>query len=210
LSADPSGAPSSRRARGFWSAVGWLLVALGGAAAIAVLALTRGEPVNAVWFVVAAVACYALAYRYYGAFIAARVFSLDATRATPAERLNDGRDFVPTNRWVVFGHHFAAIAGPGPLIGPTLAAQFGYLPGTLWILFGVVLGGAVQDFCILCGSLRRDGHSLGQMAKDEIVPFAGSAARWRVLDHGDPDRVLALVVVTRSTTAHGRSPAGGP
>jgi carbon starvation protein len=176
LSADPSGAPTSRRASGFWSAVGWLLVALGGAVAIAVLALTRGEPVNAVWFVVAAVACYALAYRYYGAFIAARVFSLDATRPTPAERLNDGRDFVPTNRWVVFGHHFAAIAGPGPLIGPTLAAQFGYLPGTLWILFGVVLGGAVQDFCILCGSLRRDGHSLGQMAKDEIGPFAGYAA----------------------------------
>src|SRR5215470_17590526 len=140
------------------------------------LALVRGEPVNAVWFVLAAAACYLLAYRFYSAFLAARVFALDDARATPAERLNDGRDFVPTNRWVVFGHHFAAIAGPGPLIGPTLAAQFGYLPGTLWILFGVVLGGAVQDLCILCGSLRRDGRSLGQMAKDEIGPLAGFAA----------------------------------
>ena len=162
--------------RGIVGAVGWMLVAFGGATAIAVLALSSGEPVNAVWFVAAAVACYTLAYRYYSAFLAARVFSLDATRVTPAERLNDGRDFVPTNRWVVFGHHFAAIAGPGPLIGPTLAAQFGYLPGTLWILFGVVLGGAVQDFCILCGSLRRDGRSLGQMAKDEIGPLAGFGA----------------------------------
>src|SRR5881227_1249490 len=140
------------------------------------LAVFRGETVNAVWFVVAAVAVYAIAYRFYGAFLAARLFALDARRQTPAERINDGRDFVPTNRRVVFGHHFAAIAGPGPLIGPTLAAQFGYLPGTLWILAGVVLGGAVQDFCILCGSLRRDGRSLGQMAKDEIGPLGGFAA----------------------------------
>jgi carbon starvation protein len=154
----------------------WAAVALAGAVAIAMLALVRGEPVNAIWFVVAAISVYAIAYRFYGAFLAARVFALDAGRATPAERLNDGRDFVPTNRWVVFGHHFAAIAGPGPLIGPTLAAQFGYLPGTLWILFGVVLGGAVQDFCILCGSLRRDGRSLGQMAKEEIGPLGGFAA----------------------------------
>ncbi len=141
------------------------------------LALSRGETVNAVWFVIAAVACYAIAYRFYGAFLAATRASRSTPRApTPAERINDGRDFVPTNRWVVFGHHFAAIAGPGPLIGPTLAAQFGYLPGTLWILVGVVLGGAVQDFCILCGSLRRDGRSLGQMAKDEIGPIGGFAA----------------------------------
>jgi carbon starvation protein len=154
----------------------WTAVALAGAYAVAVLAVLRGETVSAVWFVVAAVAIYAIAYRFYGAFLAARVFALDPRRRTPAERLNDGRDFVPTNRWVVFGHHFAAIAGPGPLIGPTLAAQFGYLPGTLWILFGVVLGGAVQDFCILCGSLRRDGRSLGQMAKDEIGPLGGFAA----------------------------------
>src|SRR5262245_51016428 len=157
-------------------AVGWVAVALAGAYAIGVLAIWRGETVNAVWFVIAAVAVYAIAYRFYGAFLAAKLFALDAGRLTPAERINDGRDFVPTNRWVVFGHHFAAIAGPGPLIGPTLAAQFGYLPGTLWILVGVVLGGAVQDFCILCGSLRRDGRSLGQMAKDEIGPIGGFAA----------------------------------
>jgi len=157
-------------------ALGWLAVALAGAYALGELAVFRGETVNAVWFVVAAVAVYAIAYRFYGAFLAARLFALDARRQTPAERINDGRDFVPTNRWVVFGHHFAAIAGPGPLIGPTLAAQFGYLPGTLWILAGVVLGGAVQDFCILCGSLRRDGRSLGQMAKDEIGPLGGFAA----------------------------------
>ena len=157
-------------------ALAWSAVALGGAYAIAVLAFLRGETVNAVWFVVAAVAVYAIAYRFYGAFIAAKLFALDPARQTPAERINDGRDFIPTNRWVVFGHHFAAIAGPGPLIGPTLAAQFGYLPGTLWILAGVVLGGAVQDLCILCGSLRRDGRSLGQMAKDEIGPVGGFAA----------------------------------
>jgi len=156
--------------------VGWLAIAVAGAYAVGVLAVFRGETVDAVWFVVAAAAVYALAYRFYGAFLAARLFALDGLRTTPAERINDGRDFVPTNRWVVFGHHFAAIAGPGPLIGPTLAAQFGYLPGTLWILAGVVLGGAVQDFCILCGSLRRDGRSLGQMAKDEIGPVGGFAA----------------------------------
>jgi carbon starvation protein len=154
----------------------WAGVAVAGAYALAELALFRGESVNAIWFVIAAAAVYAIAYRFYGAFLAARVFALDARRTTPAERINDGRDFVPTNRWVVFGHHFAAIAGPGPLIGPTLAAQFGYLPGTLWILAGVVLGGAVQDLCILCGSLRRDGRSLGQMAKDEIGPLGGFTA----------------------------------
>jgi carbon starvation protein len=154
----------------------WLAVAFAGAYAIGTLAIWRGETVNAVWFVIAAVAVYSIAYRFYGSFLAAKLFALDANRLTPAERINDGRDFVPTNRWVVFGHHFAAIAGPGPLIGPTLAAQFGYLPGTLWILAGVVLGGAVQDFCILCGSLRRDGRSLGQMAKDEIGPLGGFAA----------------------------------
>lgn len=156
--------------------LGWIAVALSGAGAIGMLALGRGESVNAVWFVIAAACTYALAFRYYSAFLAVKVFALDANRATPAERLNDGRDFVPTNRWVVFGHHFAAIAGPGPLIGPTLAAQFGYLPGTLWILLGVVLGGAVQDFCVLCGSLQRDAKSLGQMAKDEIGPIGGFTA----------------------------------
>ncbi len=177
-------------------ALAWLAVALAGAYAIGKLAIWRGETVNAVWFIVAAVSVYSLAYRFYGAFLAAKLFALDADRITPAERINDGRDFVPTNRWVVFGHHFAAIAGPGPLIGPTLAAQFGYLPGTLWILVGVVLGGAVQDFCILCGSLRRDGRSLGQMAKDEIGPIGGFAALLGVFSiMVILIAVLALVVV---------------
>ncbi|MGD9765830.1 MAG: carbon starvation CstA family protein [Candidatus Binatia bacterium] len=157
-------------------ALTWIAIALVGAYAIATLAVWRGETVNALWFVVAAAAVYSIAYRFYSAYIAAHLFALDAERQTPAERINDGRDFVPTNRWVVFGHHFAAIAGPGPLIGPTLAAQFGYLPGTLWILIGVVLGGGVQDLCILCGSLRRNGRSLGQMAKDEIGVVGGFAA----------------------------------
>src|SRR6059036_1413706 len=156
--------------------LGWLAIAVAGAYAIGVLAVFHGETVNAIWFVVAAGAIYAIAYRFYASFLAARLFALDRHRPTPAERLNDGRDFVPTNRWVVFGHHFAAIAGPGPLIGPTLAAQFGYLPGTLWILAGVVLGGAVQDFCVLSGSLRRDGKSLGQMAREEISPLGGVVA----------------------------------
>jgi len=174
----------------------WLVVSLVGAWALGMLAFVRGEPVNAVWFVIAAAAVYLVAYRFYAAFLAARVFALDPERPTPAARLDDGRDFVPTNRWVVFGHHFAAIAGPGPLIGPTLAAQFGYLPGTLWILFGVVLGGAVQDFCILCGSLRRDGRSLGQMARDEIGPLGGVAALLGVfLIMVILIAVLALVVV---------------
>ncbi|HYE38085.1 carbon starvation CstA family protein [Methylocaldum sp.] len=158
------------------SSITWLLVALIGAAALGGIALNRGESVNSLWFVTAAVCVYALGYRFYSAFVAAKVLGLDGTRATPAERLNDGRDFVPTNRWVVFGHHFAAIAGPGPLIGPTLAAQFGYLPGTLWILIGAVIGGCVQDFVILFCSIRRDGRSLGQMARDELGPIGGNAA----------------------------------
>jgi carbon starvation protein len=154
----------------------WLAVAALGASALGGIALNRGETVNSIWFITAAVCVYALGYRFYGAFVAAKVLVLDGTRATPAERFNDGRDFVPTNRWVVFGHHFAAIAGPGPLIGPTLAAQFGYLPGTLWILIGAVLGGCVQDFVILFCSIRRDGRSLGQMARDELGPIGGTAA----------------------------------
>jgi Carbon starvation protein, predicted membrane protein len=154
----------------------WVLVALLGAGAVGGIALHRGEAINSLWFIVAAVCVYALGYRFYSAFVAARVLVLDATRATPAERCNDGRDFVPTNKWIVFGHHFAAIAGPGPLIGPTLAAQFGYLPGTLWILIGAVLGGCVQDFVILLCSIRRDGRSLGQMARDELGPVGGAVA----------------------------------
>jgi carbon starvation protein len=159
----------------------WVLVACLGATSLGVVALARGEPINVVWLLLAGVATYATAFRFYSKFLAARVLMLDDMRRTPAERFNDGRDFVPTNRWVVFGHHFAAIAGPGPLIGPTLCAQFGYLPGTLWIIIGVVLGGAVQDFFILFGSLRRDGKSLGQMAREEIGVWGGFAALAGVL-----------------------------
>jgi carbon starvation protein len=159
----------------------WMVVALTGAAGWGMLALSRGEPVSAAWLVLAAVCTYLIAYRFYSRFLADRVFGLDDRRATPAERLDNGRDFTPTNRWVLFGHHFAAIAGAGPLIGPVLAAQFGYLPGTLWIVIGVVLAGAVQDFVILFGSMRRDGKSLGQMAKEEIGPLTGLIAMVAVL-----------------------------
>ncbi|HUL50840.1 MAG TPA: carbon starvation CstA family protein [Gemmatimonadales bacterium] len=163
------------------SLVAWVAVAALGAAAFAVLALSRGEPVNAAWLLTAALASYAVAYRFYSRFLATRVFGLDNRRATPAERHNNGRDFVPTNRWVLYGHHFAAIAGPGPLVGPVLAAQLGFLPGTLWLIIGVVVAGAVQDFTILFCSLRRDGKSLGQMAKDEVSPFTGTTAMIAVL-----------------------------
>ena len=151
----------------------WLAVALLGAFAFGMLALSRGEPVNAVWLVVAAVSCYSIAYRFYSLFIARKVFELDDRRRTPALRLNDGLDYVPTNRWVLFGHHFAAIAGAGPLVGPILAAQMGFLPGTIWILVGVMLAGAVQDFLVLFISTRRDGRSLGEMARQELGHFAG-------------------------------------
>jgi carbon starvation protein len=156
--------------------LGWVVVAILGASAVGEVALHRGESINAIWFIIAAACVYAIAYRFYSAWIAASVLTLDETRATPAERFDNGRDFVPTNRWIVFGHHFAAIAGPGPLIGPTLAAQFGYLPGTLWILVGAVLGGCVQDMVIMWCSTRRDGRSLGQMARDELGPLGGAAA----------------------------------
>ena len=151
----------------------WIGVSLVGAVAWGILALSRGETISAAWLVLAAVGTYLVGYRFYSRFLATRVFGLDNRRATPAERLNNGRDFVPTSRWVLFGHHFAAIAGAGPLVGPVLAAQFGYLPGVIWIVFGVVLGGAVQDFIILFGSMRRDGKSLGQMAKEEIGELPG-------------------------------------
>ncbi len=153
-----------------------VILAIIGAYAIGGIALHRHEPINALWLVTAGVCIYIIGYRFYAAWITATVLTVDDTRATPAERLNDGRDFVPTHRWIVFGHHFAAIAGPGPLVGPTLAAQFGYLPGTLWILFGSVLGGCVQDMIILFMSTRRNGRSLGQMARDELGPFGGFAA----------------------------------
>ncbi len=152
-----------------------------GAAAFGVLALSRGETINAAWLLTAAVCTYAVGYRFYSRFLASSVFGLDDRRATPAERFNNGRDFVPTNRWVLYGHHFAAIAGAGPLVGPVLAAQFGFLPGTLWLVIGVVLGGAVQDFTILFCSLRRDGKSLGQMAKEEINRSAGITGMLAVL-----------------------------
>jgi carbon starvation protein len=154
----------------------WVAIAIAGAWALGNIATHRGESINAIWFVVAAAGVYLVAYRFYSAWICAKVLVLDETRATPAERFNNGRDFVPTNRWVVFGHHFAAIAGPGPLIGPTLAMQFGYLPGTIWILVGAVLGGCVQDMVIMFCSTRRDGRSLGQMARDELGPVGGWAA----------------------------------
>ena len=161
--------------------IGWLVLALAAGVAWGVLALHRGETISAAWLVLAAAGTYLIGYRFYSRFLAERVFELNDRRATPAERLNNGRDFVPTSRWVLYGHHFAAIAGAGPLVGPVLAAQFGYLPGTLWIVFGVVLGGAVQDFVILFGSMRRDGKSLGQMAKEETGPFTGILAMVAVL-----------------------------
>ncbi len=159
----------------------WALLALAGAAAWGVLALHRSETISAAWLVLAAVGTYLVAFRFYSRFLADQVFGLNDRRATPAERLANGRDFVPTTRWVLFGHHFAAIAGAGPLVGPVLAAQFGYLPGTIWIVFGVVLAGAVQDFIILFGSMRRDGKSLGQMAKEETGAVTGVFAMLAVL-----------------------------
>ena len=183
----------------------WLAVVAVGTSSFAFLALNQGETVSAAWLVTAAVCFYAVAYRFYSRIIAANVFALDASRRTPSERLNDGRDYVPTNRWIVFGHHFAAIAGPGPLVGPTLAAQFGFLPGALWIVIGVALGGAVQDCVILCASVRRNGKSLGQMAKEEIGTTAGMVALVAVLGIMVVlIAVLALIVVN----ALGESPWG--
>ncbi|HYW13017.1 MAG TPA: carbon starvation CstA family protein [Longimicrobium sp.] len=174
----------------------WAAIAVLGAASLAVLALHRGETINAAWLVIAAVCTYLVGYRFYAKFLATRVFELDDRRATPAERLDNHVDFVPTNRYVLFGHHFAAIAGAGPLVGPVLAAQFGYLPGTLWLIVGVVLAGAVQDFVILFASMRRDGKSLGQMAREEINPTAGFIAMIAVLSiMCILLAVLALIVV---------------
>ena len=161
--------------------IAWVAVAIGGALALGAIAASRGETINSFWLIAAAVCVYSLAYRFYSAFIAARVMALDDNRATPAERLRNGHDFEPTNKWIVFGHHFAAIAGPGPLVGPVLAAQFGYLPGTLWIIAGAVAGGAVQDFVILFASLRRDGKSLGEIAREEIGAVGGAVALLTVL-----------------------------
>jgi len=159
----------------------WLIVAFAAAFFLGGIALNRGERINSIWLVLAAACTYALGYRFYARFIAVRVMALNDKRATPSERLRNGHDFEPTNKWIVFGHHFAAIAGPGPLVGPVLAAQFGYLPGTLWIVIGAVLGGAVQDFIILFASMRRDGKSLGEMAREEIGKVGGFAALFTVL-----------------------------
>jgi len=174
----------------------WSVVAVLGAAAYAVIAVRRSEPVNSVYLLVAAISTYAIGYRFYSKWLAARALALDDLRATPCERHEDGRDFVRTNPWVVFGHHFAAISGPGPLVGPVLAAQFGYLPGTLWILLGVVLGGAVQDLVILAASTRRGGRSLAQMVREELGRAAGAIGVVAVLSIMIILlAVLALVVV---------------
>src|SRR5437660_100130 len=170
----------------------WITVALMGMLAVTTIALHRGEQINAMWLVIAAACTYALGYRFYSKFLAAKVLTLDAMRATPAERLENGRDFVPTNKWVVFGHHFAAIAGPGPLVGPVLAAQFGYLPGTLWVLAGAVFGGCIQDFVILAFSVRRDGKSMTEMAKDEIGRVGGIVAY---------AAVISIIIILLGATA---------
>jgi carbon starvation protein len=159
----------------------WAAIIVLGAVSLAIIALTRGEPVNAAWLVVAAVCIYLIAYRFYGLFIANKVLGVNAARQTPAYRRNDGLDYVPTNRYVLFGHHFAAIAGAGPLVGPVLAAQMGYLPGTLWLLAGVVFAGAVQDMTVLFLSTRRDGRSLGDMIRSEMGAVAGTIAGIGVL-----------------------------
>ena len=159
----------------------WIAVSLLGALAVAIAAFQRGEPVNALWLVVAGACAFAVSYRFYSSWLMAKVLVLDDRRAPPAVTKADGKDFVPTNKWVVFGHHFAAIAGPGPLVGPVLAAQFGFLPGTLWILIGATLGGGVHDAVILFSSMRREGKSLGQMLKDEINPVVGIVAMFSLL-----------------------------
>ncbi|MCP8968044.1 carbon starvation CstA family protein [Ectobacillus ponti] len=167
--------------KGFKSILLWGAISAVGAGAFGVLALQRGETINAVWLLVAAVSVYAVAYRFYSKYIAQKVFQLDDSRKTPSEIMNDGKDYVPTNKWVLFGHHFAAIAGAGPLVGPILAAQMGYLPGTIWIIAGVVLAGAVQDFVILFASTRRNGKSLGEIIKEEMGPVTGLIAMIGIL-----------------------------
>lgn len=159
----------------------WLLISVVGAVAVGVAALSRGEPINSLWLVVAGLCTFAVAYRFYASWLMAKVLTIDDMRAPAAVTLGDGKDYVPTPKWVVFGHHFAAIAGPGPLVGPVLAAQFGYLPGTLWILVGAALGGGVHDAIVLFASMRRDGKSLGQMLKEEISPVVGLIAMFSLL-----------------------------
>src|SRR2546430_190188 len=179
-----------------WKKLLWVAVTLLGLGSLAVLALSRGEPVSALWIIVAGFCAAAISYRFYSKWIATKILVLNDERATPAVVKNDGKDFVPTNRWMVFGHHFAAIAGPGPLVGPVLAAQFGFLPGTLWILIGATLGGAVHDMIMLFASVRRGGETLGQMVKEEIGRGDGLLALISVLAILiNYMAVLALVVV---------------
>src|SRR6185312_2364494 len=159
----------------------WFLLAVAGGWAYTTLSFHRGEGLNSAYILIAALCTYAIGFRFYSKWIAAHVLMLNDRRATPCEVHDDGKDFCKTNKWIVFGHHFAAISGPGPLVGPVLAAQFGYLPGTLWILIGVLLGGAVQDFVILFASMRRNGKSLGQMVKEELNSTAGYIALIAIL-----------------------------
>ncbi|MBM3848436.1 MAG: carbon starvation protein A, partial [Verrucomicrobia bacterium] len=180
----------------FLRPLGWIALSLLGAFAYGMITLSRGEHLNSAYLVIAAVCTYAIGYRFYSKWITARVLALNDRRATPCEVHEDGKDFVKTNPWIVFGHHFAAISGPGPLVGPVLAAQFGYLPGTLWILIGVVLGGAVQDLIILFASIRRNGKSLAEMVREELNGLAGTIALIAILSiMVILLAVLALVVV---------------
>src|SRR5256714_6533755 len=179
-----------------WKKLLWIAVSALGLLALAVLALSRGEQISALWIVTAGLCTFAVSYRFYSKWLATKVLVMNTARATPAIAHDDGKDFVPTNRWMVFGHHFAAIAGPGPLVGPVLAAQFGFLPGTLWILIGATLGGGVHDMIVLFASVRRRGKTLGQMVKDEIGAGVGALALISVLAIMTILlAVLALVVV---------------
>src|SRR5947199_3130010 len=165
----------------FWKKLLWIAVTLLGLGSIAILAMSRREQINALWIIIAGLCAFAISYRFYSKWLATKVMVLNDERATPAIVHNDGKDFVPTNRWMVFGHPFAAIAGPGPLVGPVLAAQFGFLPGTLWILIGATLGGGVHDMVVLFSSVRRRGKTLGQMVKEEIGAGVGALALVSVL-----------------------------
>ncbi len=203
---------SAIKPAGIASKILWAILAIIGAGCLAVIALRRGEPINAIWLVAASIALFVIGYRFYGRFIDRYVLQMDPGRAPPSVLRNDGLDYVPTDKWVVFGHHFAAIAGAGPLVGPVLAAQMGYLPGTLWIIFGVIFAGAVQDFMILGLSIRRDARSLGHMLREELGPFAGVVAMFGLLAlMMIVLAVLALVVVKALTHSPWvRSPLPAP
>ncbi len=188
-----------------FSWIGWIAVSVAGALSLATVALHRGETINALWLVTAAICVYLVAYRFYSRFIAEKALGLDNSRVTPAVRRNDGLDYVPTDKYVLFGHHFAAIAGAGPLVGPVLAAQMGYLPGMLWLLVGVVFAGAVQDFIVLFISTRRDGRSLGDLIKTEMGAAAGLIAQFGVLAIMI---ILLAVLALRGGQGAGRQPLG--